>query len=81
MNFWKIFGLFLKKSVDFVLSGQTLEGDVLWAKDKNDKWMDDSLVTGCSSIYKSLRDFEQISKILGKKYFYCKRIRSTSKGT
>ena len=58
---------FLKKSVDFVLSGQTLEGDVLWAKDKNDKWMDDSLVTGCSSIYKSLRDFEQISKILGKK--------------
>ena len=58
---------FLEKSVDFVLSGQTLEGDVLWAKDKNDKWMDDSLVTGCSSIYKSLRDFEQISKILGKK--------------
>ena len=60
---------FLKKSVDFVLSGQSSEGDILWAKDMNDKWMDDSLVTGCSSIYKSLRDFERISEILGKKNF------------
>ena len=60
---------FLEKSTDFVLSGQTSEGDILWAKDKNDIWMDDSLITGCSSIYKSLRDFTVIAEILGKKNY------------
>ena len=60
---------FLEKSIDFVLSGQTSEGDILWAKDENDIWMDDSLITGCSSIYKSLRDFTVIAEILGKKKY------------
>ena len=31
--------------------------------------MDDSLITGCSSIYKSLRDFTVIAEILGKKNY------------
>ena len=49
----------------FVLDGQTKHGDILWAKDKTNKWMDDSLVTGCSSIYKSLVCAQNISKELG----------------
>ena len=59
----------MEKSANFVLSGQTSEGDILWAKDENDIWMDDSLITGCSSIYKSLRDFTVIAEILGKKKY------------
>ena len=43
----------LKKSIEFVISGQTDEGDILWAKDYNEEWMDDSLLTGCASIFKS----------------------------
>ncbi len=69
MNFLEDIWPFLEKSKDFVLSGQTSEGDILWAKDKNDAWMDDSLVTGCSSIYKSLTDFSAIAEILGKKNY------------
>ena len=55
----------LKKAMNFVLDGQTKDGDILWAKDKTNKWMDDSLLTGCSSIYKSLVCAQNISKQLG----------------
>ena len=55
----------LKKAMNFVLDGQTNEGDILWAKDNTNKWMDDSLLTGCSSIYKSLVCAQNISKELG----------------
>ena len=68
----------LKKAMNFVLDGQTNDGDILWAKDKTNKWMDDSLLTGCSSIYKSLVCAQNISKELGiekeaykKENFFC----------
>ena len=59
----------LKKSIEFVISGQTDEGDILWAKDNNEEWMDDSLLTGCASIFKSLNDFNKIAKTLGYEEF------------
>ena len=62
----------LKKSIEFVMSGQTDEGDILWAKDNNEEWMDDSLLTGCSSIFKSLNDFNKIAKTLGYEEFILK---------
>ena len=62
----------LKKSIEFVISGQTDEGDILWAKDDNEKWMDDSLLTGCASIFKSLNDFNKIAKTLGYEEFILK---------
>ena len=62
----------LKKSIEFVISGQTDEGDILWAKDYNEEWMDDSLLTGCASIFKSLNDFNKIAKTLGYEEFILK---------
>ena len=62
----------LKKSIEFVISGQTDEGDILWAKDNNEEWMDDSLLTGCASIFKSLNDFNKIAKTLGYEEFILK---------
>ena len=62
----------LKKSIEFVISGQTDEGDILWAKDNNEEWMDDSLLTGCASIFKSLNDFNKIAKTLGYEEFFLK---------
>ena len=62
----------LKKSIEFVISGQTDEGDILWAKDNKEEWMDDSLLTGCSSIFKSLNDFNKIAKTLGYEEFILK---------
>ena len=53
--------------MNFVLEGQTRDGDILWAKDKSNEWMDDSLLTGCSSIYKSLVCAQNISNELGLK--------------
>ncbi|MFL2753672.1 MAG: prenyltransferase [Gammaproteobacteria bacterium] len=55
----------ISKAMEFVVSGQTKDGDILWAKDENNDWMDDSLLTGCSSIYKSLLCFQKISFELG----------------
>ena len=55
----------ISRAMEFVLSGQTKDGDILWAKDENNYWMDDSLLTGCSSIYKSLLCFQKISFELG----------------
>ena len=57
----------IQKSINFVLEGQTMDGDILWAKDKSNEWMDDSLLTGCSSIYKSLVCAQNISRELGHK--------------
>jgi len=62
----------LKKSIEFVIAGQTDEGDILWAKDNNEEWMDDSLLTGCASIFKSLNDFNKIAKTLGYEEFILK---------
>jgi len=43
----------LKKAIDFVISLQTSFGDFYWGMEEG-SLLDDSLITGCSSIYKSL---------------------------
>jgi hypothetical protein len=42
------------KAIGFVLSLQTDHGEIYWAVDGEGKPKDDALITGCSSIYKSL---------------------------
>lgn len=44
----------VEKAIELVVSLQTPHGDIHWAMDKNGQPMQDALVTGCSSIYKSL---------------------------
>ena len=56
----------LDLAMKFVISLQTSYGDVSWAKEKN-QILDDSLITGCSSIFKSLDCAIPIYNILGKK--------------
>ena len=54
----------LDLAMNFVISLQTSFGDIHWAKENN-KILDDSLITGCSSIYKSLDCAISIYRILG----------------
>ena len=54
----------LDLAMKFVISLQTSFGDIQWAKENN-RILDDSLITGCSSIYKSLDCAIPIYKILG----------------
>jgi len=58
-NFWPVLDL----AIEFTLSAQTEHGDFFWAKEKN-SWLDDSLKTGCSSIYMSLFFYKKIAKEL-----------------
>ena len=44
----------VSKAIDFVLRYQNPEGDIDWAVDPGGAPLGDALVTGCSSIYKSL---------------------------
>ncbi|MDC3322900.1 prenyltransferase [Gammaproteobacteria bacterium] len=44
----------LMASVKFVISMQTEKGDIFWAAEEGKEILDDSLITGSSSIYKSL---------------------------
>ena len=55
-----------EKAIFFVISMQTNEGDILWALDEKGLPWDDSLLTGCSSIYKSLECAQAINHLLGK---------------
>ncbi|GIS76404.1 MAG: hypothetical protein CM1200mP12_21230 [Gammaproteobacteria bacterium] len=48
---------FWEKTMEFVTSMQTDSGDILWALNEKGSKLDDSLITGCSSIYKSLECF------------------------
>ena len=52
-EFLKLMFPILKKAMEFVISLQTKFGDIHWASE-GDIILDDSLITGCSSIYKSL---------------------------
>ena len=58
-DFWPV----LDSAIEFTLSAQTEYGDFLWAKEKN-SWLDDSLKTGCSSVYMSLIVYKKIAKEL-----------------
>jgi hypothetical protein len=53
------------RAIDFVLSMQTRHGDIHWAVDTQGVAMEDALVTGCSSIYKSLECAYNLSVVLG----------------
>lgn len=55
----------VSKAIDFVVSLQTPHGDILWAVDGAGKPKDDSLLTGCSSICKSLECAINIAVTLG----------------
>ena len=44
----------VEKAINFVVAQQQVEGDINWAVDCDGKPKLDALVTGCSSIYKSL---------------------------
>jgi hypothetical protein len=44
----------VKRAIEFVLSWQAREGDIRWAADDELTPENDALITGCSSIYKSL---------------------------
>lgn len=44
----------IERAVDFVLGLQSAHGEIEWAVDNADVPMGDALLTGCSSIYKSL---------------------------
>ena len=54
----------LDLAMKFVISLQTSLGDIQWAKENNEI-LDDALITGCSSIYKSLDCAISIYKTLG----------------
>ena len=54
----------LSKSVSFILSMQTEDGDIYWAAEEGKEILDDSLITGSSSIFKSLECAAAIYRIL-----------------
>ena len=54
----------LSKAIDFVISSQTPQGDIYWAQEEGKEILDDSLITGSSSIYKSLECAIAINEIL-----------------
>ncbi|MEH6551817.1 MAG: prenyltransferase/squalene oxidase repeat-containing protein [Pseudomonadales bacterium] len=55
----------VQKAIDFVLALQTEHGDIHWAVDTDGNAMQDALITGCSSIYKSLECASNIAVTLG----------------
>ena len=61
-EFWPV----LDAAIEFTLSAQSEHGDFFWAKD-NENWLDDSLKTGCSSIYMSLLCYKKIAKEINKR--------------
>ena len=56
----------LSKAIDFVISMQTENGEIYWAAEEGKEILDDSLITGSSSIYKSLECASAIFKNLGR---------------
>lgn len=55
----------VEKAIKFVLALQTEHGDIHWAVDTDGAAKEDALVTGCSSIYKSLECAYNIAATLG----------------
>lgn len=51
INTWPM----VEQAIEFALSMQSTEGDIAWAIDSKTGLCDDALVTGCSSIFKSLK--------------------------
>ena len=78
-NFLKKIFPVVSKSVDFVLSMQTDQGDICWASEEGKKVLDDSLITGSSSIYKSLECATQIYNILNEENDHIKKAKDLLK--
>ena len=78
-NFLKKIFPVVSKSVDFVLSMQTDQGDICWASEEGKKVLDDSLITGSSSIYKSLECAIQIYNILNEENDHIKKAKDLLK--
>ena len=55
----------VERAIEFVLSLQTRHGDIHWKVDGDGVPEEDALVTGCSSIYKSLECAHNIAVTLG----------------
>lgn len=53
-------------AIEFVLALQTEHGDIHWAVDSNKGVDEDALLTGCSSIYRSLGCAANVAAVLGK---------------
>lgn len=64
-NFLKFMLPTITKSVNFVTSMQTEQGDIYWASEEDKEILDDSLITGSSSVYKSLECASAIFNLLG----------------
>ncbi|MFS1526068.1 prenyltransferase/squalene oxidase repeat-containing protein [Microbulbifer sp. 2304DJ12-6] len=60
-RFWRM----VERAIEFVLGLQTEHGEIHWAVDTESKPKEDALVTGCSSIYKSLECAINIAHRLG----------------
>jgi hypothetical protein len=54
----------VEKAIEFVLSLQTKTGEICWAVDEDGQAKNDALITGCSSIYKSLECAHNIATVL-----------------
>lgn len=55
----------VRRAISFVLAQQSRHGDINWAVNAQGQPMADALITGCSSIYKSLECAVNISAVLG----------------
>ncbi len=64
-DFLRALWLAVDKAIGFVLSFQTEHGDIHWAVDVDGQPRCDALLTGCSSIYKSLECAHNIAITLG----------------
>ncbi len=58
----------LEKAINFITNMQTKDGDILWAINEKGNPLDDTLLTGCCSIYKSIECAESINKVLGRDF-------------
>tara|TARA_B100001113_G_scaffold275955_1_gene230519 strand:- start:1016 stop:2026 length:1011 start_codon:yes stop_codon:yes gene_type:complete len=64
-KFLKIMLPTLSKAINFISTMQTESGDIYWAVEEGKEISDDSLITGSSSIYKSLECASAIFSLLG----------------
>lgn len=55
----------VRRAIDYVLSLQTARGEIIWIRHPDGSHGDHALLTGCSSIYQSLRCAVAIGEFLG----------------
>lgn len=65
LSFLELMFPVVEKAINFVINLQTPTGEIYWAVDADGKPKEDALITGCSSIYKSLECALNIAMTLG----------------